>query len=128
VSKPSPFPPAFQGSFTVMGVISGPLLGAFTLGMLLPACNTPVSREGWACPVRDEINVPRPSLWPRPQGVLSGLTAGLAVSLWVAVGATLYPPGEQTMGVLPTSAAGCTNASVLPSPPGAANTSRGIPR
>ncbi|XP_006509600.1 sodium/iodide cotransporter isoform X1 [Mus musculus] len=90
-----------QGSFTVMGVISGPLLGAFTLGMLLPACNTP--------------------------GVLSGLTAGLAVSLWVAVGATLYPPGEQTMGVLPTSAAGCTNASVLPSPPGAANTSRGIP-
>uniref|UniRef100_A0A8I5Y1G6 Solute carrier family 5 member 5 n=1 Tax=Rattus norvegicus TaxID=10116 RepID=A0A8I5Y1G6_RAT len=91
----------FRGSFTVMGVISGPLLGAFTLGMLLPACNTP--------------------------GVLSGLAAGLAVSLWVAVGATLYPPGEQTMGVLPTSAAGCTNDSVLLGPPGATNASNGIP-
>ncbi|KAH0508420.1 Sodium/iodide cotransporter [Microtus ochrogaster] len=90
-----------QGSFTVMGVISGPLLGAFTLGMLLPACNTP--------------------------GVLSGLAAGLAVSLWVALGATLYPPGEQIMGVLPTSAAGCTNASLLMGPPGAANTSSGVP-
>ncbi|XP_036022484.1 sodium/iodide cotransporter isoform X2 [Onychomys torridus] len=90
-----------QGSFTVMGVISGPLLGAFTLGMLLPACNTP--------------------------GVLSGLAAGLAVSLWVAVGATLYPPGEHIMGVLPTSAAGCTNASVLMGPPGAANASSRVP-
>ncbi|XP_040598047.1 sodium/iodide cotransporter isoform X3 [Mesocricetus auratus] len=90
-----------QGSFTVMGVISGPLLGAFTLGMLLPACNTP--------------------------GVLSGLAAGLTVSLWVAVGATLYPPGEQIMGVLPTSAAGCTNASVLMGPTGAANTSSRVP-
>ncbi|XP_054572789.1 sodium/iodide cotransporter isoform X1 [Eptesicus fuscus] len=80
-----------QGSFTVMGVLSGPLLGAFTLGIFLPACNTP--------------------------GVLSGLLAGLIVSLWVAVGATLYPPTARTMGVLPSSAAGCAgpaaNASGL---------------
>ncbi|XP_004404678.1 PREDICTED: sodium/iodide cotransporter [Odobenus rosmarus divergens] len=80
-----------QGSFTVMGVISGPLLGAFILGMFLPACNT--------------------------LGVLSGLATGLALSLWVAVGATLYPPSTQSLGVLPSSAAGCVvpsaNASGL---------------
>ncbi|XP_021106800.1 sodium/iodide cotransporter isoform X3 [Heterocephalus glaber] len=80
-----------QGSFTVMGVISGPLLGAFALGMFLPACNAP--------------------------GVLSGLGAGFSISLWVALGATLYPPSEQTMGVLPSSATACvvssSNASVL---------------
>ncbi|KAM6168142.1 sodium/iodide cotransporter [Erethizon dorsatum] len=80
-----------QGSFTVMGVISGPLLGAFVLGMFLPACNS--------------------------LGVLFGLGSGFLLSLWVALGATLYPPSEQTMGVLPSSAAGCvvpsSNASVL---------------
>ncbi|XP_013362734.1 PREDICTED: sodium/iodide cotransporter [Chinchilla lanigera] len=80
-----------QGSFTVMGVISGPLLGAFVLGMFLPACSA--------------------------LGVLFGLGSGFFLSLWVALGATLYPPSEQTMGVLPSSAAGCvvpsSNASVL---------------
>ncbi|XP_010604824.2 sodium/iodide cotransporter, partial [Fukomys damarensis] len=52
-----------------------------------------------------------------PQGVLSGLGVGFLLSLWVALGATLYPPSEQTMGVLPSSATGCmvsfSNASVL---------------
>uniref|UniRef100_A0A8C2VA91 Sodium/iodide cotransporter n=1 Tax=Chinchilla lanigera TaxID=34839 RepID=A0A8C2VA91_CHILA len=50
-------------------------------------------------------------------GVLFGLGSGFFLSLWVALGATLYPPSEQTMGVLPSSAAGCvvpsSNASVL---------------
>ncbi|KAF4014361.1 hypothetical protein G4228_006585 [Cervus hanglu yarkandensis] len=90
-----------QGSFTVMGVISGPLLGAFILGMFVPTSNTP--------------------------GVLSGLAVGLALSLWVAVGATLYPPSAQSMGVLPSSAAGCAvpsaNASGLLDPLLTANAS-----
>ncbi|XP_024623163.1 sodium/iodide cotransporter [Neophocaena asiaeorientalis asiaeorientalis] len=90
-----------EGSFTIMGVISGPLLGAFILGMFLPACNT--------------------------LGVLSGLAVGLALSLWVAVGATLYPPSAQSMGVLPSSAAGCAvpsaNASGILDPLLAANAS-----
>ncbi|XP_071434036.1 sodium/iodide cotransporter isoform X2 [Pithys albifrons albifrons] len=88
-----------QGSFTVMGVISGPLLGAFVLGMFLPFCST--------------------------AGVLGGLAVGFALSFWVAVGATLYPPSAATMGVLPTSGALCptlngtsTNSTVLPGPPG----------
>ncbi|OPJ86633.1 sodium/iodide cotransporter [Patagioenas fasciata monilis] len=70
-----------QGSFTVMGVISGPLLGAFLLGMFLPLCST--------------------------AGVLGGLAAGFALSFWVAVGGTMYPPSAATMGVLPASGTLC---------------------
>ncbi|XP_053906552.1 sodium/iodide cotransporter [Cuculus canorus] len=70
-----------QGSFTVMGVISGPLLGAFVLGMFLPKCST--------------------------AGVLGGLAAGFALSFWVAVGGTLHPPSAAAMGVLPASGALC---------------------
>ncbi|XP_059576025.1 sodium/iodide cotransporter isoform X4 [Alligator mississippiensis] len=65
-----------QASFTVMGVISGPLLGAFVLGMFIPACTT--------------------------AGAFTGLGAGFVLSFWVAVGGTLYPPSAATMGVLPT--------------------------
>ncbi|XP_025897260.1 sodium/iodide cotransporter [Nothoprocta perdicaria] len=70
-----------QGSFTVMGAISGPLLGAFVLGMFVPVCNT--------------------------AGAFAGLGAGLALSTWVAVGGTVHPPSAAATGVLPASAALC---------------------
>ncbi|KAM3876253.1 sodium/iodide cotransporter [Diretmus argenteus] len=70
-----------QGSFTVMGVVSGPLLGAFILGMFIPATNRP--------------------------GVFSGVLVGFSISLWLAVGSSLYPPSLETMGALPTHAGVC---------------------
>ncbi|TRY64944.1 hypothetical protein DNTS_024630 [Danionella cerebrum] len=70
-----------QGSFTVMGVVNGPLLGAFILGMFVPATNKP--------------------------GVFSGVAVGFCLSLWLAVGSTIYPPSPHIMGVLPTSASHC---------------------
>ncbi|XP_040548751.2 sodium/iodide cotransporter isoform X10 [Gallus gallus] len=77
-----------QGSFTVMGVIGGPLLGAFVLGMFVPACNT-------ATPLL------------ALQGVFGGLSVGLTLSLWVAVGGSLYPAPANIAGVLPASGAHC---------------------
>lgn len=70
-----------QGSFTVMGVISGPLLGAFCLGMFVPASNK--------------------------LGVFCGVFVGFCVSVWLAIGSTLFPPSSETMGVLSTYAEGC---------------------
>ncbi|XP_041791600.1 sodium/iodide cotransporter [Chelmon rostratus] len=70
-----------QGSFTVMGVVSGPLLGVFILGIFVPAANR--------------------------LGAFLGILAGFCVSLWLAVGSTLYPPSEEIMGVLPSFAGEC---------------------
>ncbi|RXM98394.1 Sodium/iodide cotransporter [Acipenser ruthenus] len=70
-----------QGSFTVMGIIGGPLLGAFILGMFIPASNTP--------------------------GVFAAIVVGFGISLWIGIGASLYPPDPQVMGVLPSSADHC---------------------
>uniref|UniRef100_A0A3Q2ZYC6 Solute carrier family 5 member 5 n=1 Tax=Kryptolebias marmoratus TaxID=37003 RepID=A0A3Q2ZYC6_KRYMA len=75
-----------QGSFTVMGVVSGPLLGVFILGIFVPATNR--------------------------LGAFSGMLVGFCVSLWLAVGSTLYPPSEETMGVLPSFTGSCSSANV----------------
>ncbi|XP_041087031.1 sodium/iodide cotransporter [Polyodon spathula] len=70
-----------QGSFTVMGIIGGPLLGAFILGMFIPASNT--------------------------LGVFAAIVVGFGISLWIGIGSSLYPPDPQVMGVLPSSADHC---------------------
>ncbi|KAM9385790.1 sodium/iodide cotransporter [Pholidichthys leucotaenia] len=78
-----------QGSFTVMGVVSGPLLGIFILGIFFPAANK--------------------------LGAFSGILAGFCISLWLAVGSTLYPPSDETMGVLPSLAGECTSSNMTQS-------------
>ncbi|XP_076860525.1 sodium/iodide cotransporter isoform X2 [Brachyhypopomus gauderio] len=82
-----------QGSFTVMGVVSGPLLGAFILGMFVPATNKP--------------------------GVASGVAVGFCMALWLAVGSSIYPPSPQSMEVLPTNASSCLpgNTTLHPTAP-----------
>ncbi|XP_061426775.1 sodium/iodide cotransporter-like isoform X1 [Lethenteron reissneri] len=74
-----------QASFTVMGVVSGPLLGAFSLGIFVPPSNS--------------------------TGVLVGLAAGFVASLWISVGASIYPPSLADMGALPTSVSACGAAA-----------------
>ncbi|XP_062855561.1 sodium/iodide cotransporter [Trichomycterus rosablanca] len=74
-----------QGSFTVMGVVNGPLLGAFILGMFVPATNK--------------------------LGVFAGVGVGFSLALWLAIGSSVYPPTPARMGVLPTSAERCAAAN-----------------
>ncbi|KAE8294048.1 Sodium/iodide cotransporter [Larimichthys crocea] len=77
---------SIQGSFTVMGVVSGPLLGVFILGMFVPATNR--------------------------VGAFSGISVGFCVSLWLAVGSTLYPPSDKTIGVLHSYAGQCAGSNI----------------
>ncbi|XP_074127466.1 LOW QUALITY PROTEIN: sodium-coupled monocarboxylate transporter 1-like [Sminthopsis crassicaudata] len=55
-----------QVAVTIFGVIGGPLLAIFTLGILVPFANS--------------------------IGVFVGLISGFITSLWVGIGAQLYPP------------------------------------
>lgn len=67
---------------------------------------------GWGGPrggVPAAACCPKPRGPPRfaPQGVLGGLAAGFALSFWVALGGSLYPPSAAASGVLPAAAALC---------------------
>ncbi|CAJ1054382.1 sodium-coupled monocarboxylate transporter 1-like isoform X1 [Xyrichtys novacula] len=70
-----------QAAATVGGVILGPVLGVFTLGILFPFANA--------------------------KGGLSGLLSGLVASLCVGVGAVIYPSPPTMTRPLPLSTEGC---------------------
>ncbi|XP_029017411.1 sodium-coupled monocarboxylate transporter 1 [Betta splendens] len=70
-----------QAAFSVFGVIGGPLLGLFILGLLCPFANS--------------------------KGALSGLVSGLILSLWVTIGARIYPPSPEMTRPLLLTTEGC---------------------
>ncbi|KAM9334471.1 sodium-coupled monocarboxylate transporter 1 [Symphorus nematophorus] len=89
-----------QAAISIFGVIGGPLLGLFTLGILCPFANS--------------------------KGALSGLVSGLVVSLWVGIGAQIYPPSPAMTQPLSLTTAGCNftttdslnwTSTVLPTQP-----------
>ncbi|KAM3924119.1 sodium-coupled monocarboxylate transporter 1 isoform 1-T1 [Leptodactylus fuscus] len=55
-----------QAALSIFGMVGGPLLGLFSLGILFPFVNS--------------------------LGALVGLLVGFAVSLWVGIGSQIYPP------------------------------------
>ncbi|XP_030197307.1 sodium-coupled monocarboxylate transporter 1 [Gadus morhua] len=70
-----------QAAITIFGIIGGPLLGLFTLGILFPFANS--------------------------KGAVLGLLSGLVVALWVGIGAQIYPPPAAMSRPLDLSTAGC---------------------
>uniref|UniRef100_A0A452H3L0 Uncharacterized protein n=1 Tax=Gopherus agassizii TaxID=38772 RepID=A0A452H3L0_9SAUR len=63
-----------QAALSIFGMVGGPLLGLFSLGIL--------------------------SSFANPIGAFVGLTGGFTVSLWVGIGAQIYPPlPERTMSL-----------------------------
>ncbi|XP_078006553.1 sodium-coupled monocarboxylate transporter 1-like [Phascolarctos cinereus] len=71
-----------QAALSIFGMIGGPLLGLFTLGILNPFANS--------------------------LGSFIGLIAGFTVSMWIGVGAHFYPPPLERTLPLPLSVANCT--------------------
>uniref|UniRef100_A0A8C5NED1 Sodium-coupled monocarboxylate transporter 1-like n=1 Tax=Gouania willdenowi TaxID=441366 RepID=A0A8C5NED1_GOUWI len=70
-------------TLSVFGMISGPLLGLYLLGMFFRT--------------------------PNSIGGLVGMVVGLVLTLWVGIGAQVYPPTAEKTNPLPVSTAGCNN-------------------
>ncbi|KAH0502966.1 sodium-coupled monocarboxylate transporter 1 [Microtus ochrogaster] len=70
-----------QAALSIFGMVGGPLLGLFSLGILVPFANS--------------------------IGAFAGLLAGFAISLWVGIGAQLYPPLPERTLPLSLEVHGC---------------------
>ncbi|XP_065135745.2 sodium-coupled monocarboxylate transporter 1 [Paramisgurnus dabryanus] len=70
-----------QAALSIFGMISGPLLGLYLLGMFFRCANS--------------------------TGGFVGLISGLVITLWVGIGAQLYPPLPEKTLRLPLSVEGC---------------------
>ncbi|NXJ92598.1 SC5A8 protein, partial [Corythaixoides concolor] len=74
-----------QAALSIFGMVGGPLLGLFSLGIL--------------CSFANGI------------GAFVGLVCGFAISLWVGIGAQIYPPLAERTNPLSLSTAGCNISS-----------------
>ncbi|TDH13749.1 hypothetical protein EPR50_G00036340 [Perca flavescens] len=72
-----------QAALSIFGMISGPLLGLYLLGMLFRTTNS--------------------------IGGLSGMIIGLVLTLWVGIGGQIYPATSEKTNPLQVSTAGCNN-------------------
>ncbi|KAL2775797.1 sodium-coupled monocarboxylate transporter 1 [Daubentonia madagascariensis] len=73
-----------QAALSIFGMIGGPLLGMFSLGILVPFANS--------------------------IGAFVGLMAGFSMSLWVGIGAHLYPPLPERTLPLHLATYGCNSS------------------
>uniref|UniRef100_A0A8C3RZP6 Solute carrier family 5 member 8 n=1 Tax=Chelydra serpentina TaxID=8475 RepID=A0A8C3RZP6_CHESE len=74
-----------QAALSIFGMVGGPLLGLFSLGILSPFAN--------------------------PIGAFVGLIGGFIVSLWVGIGAQIYPPLPERTMPLNLTTIGCDTGS-----------------
>ncbi|XP_062852671.1 sodium-coupled monocarboxylate transporter 1 [Trichomycterus rosablanca] len=90
-----------QAALSIFGMISGPLLGLFLMGMFFHCANS--------------------------TGGLVGLLSGLVLTLWVGIGAQVYPPLLTKTRPLPLSVAGCDSQDINLTTTLAAWTSAALP-
>ncbi|NWW15558.1 SC5A8 protein, partial [Falcunculus frontatus] len=74
-----------QAALSIFGMVGGPLLGLFALGILCSFANG--------------------------TGAFVGLVSGFAISLWVGIGSQIYPPLPERTKPLYLSTAGCNISS-----------------
>ncbi|XP_078098556.1 sodium-coupled monocarboxylate transporter 1-like isoform X2 [Mustelus asterias] len=71
-----------QAALTIFGVVGGPLLGLFLLGMIFPCANS--------------------------IGAISSLVVSFLLTLWMGIGGQIYHASPDKIRLLPLSIAGCS--------------------
>lgn len=112
-----------QAALSIFGMIIGPLLGLYLLGIFFRCANSTV--RTFFCFLHHATStaiVSRPLSHKEKvlialltlnkinvflQGGLVGLISGLVITLWVGIGAQLYPPLPEKTHRLPLSVEGC---------------------
>ncbi|CAK8690688.1 sodium-coupled monocarboxylate transporter 1-like [Clavelina lepadiformis] len=74
-------------AYSVQGIIGGPMVGLFTIGIMLPFVND----------------------W----GALIGVCLGWASTIWMFVGSTIYPKPKEFLRIMPRSTEGCPVSDVI---------------
>lgn len=72
-----------QAALSILGLVGGPLVGLFTIGLLTPFANS--------------------------IGAFFGLIIGLCMSTWVYVGSRIYPAGNEYVRKLPFNYSSCAS-------------------
>ena len=104
----------FQAALGIFGIVGGPVLGGFTLGMFFPWANSIVSRKKYS----SIICFSKPLII---QGAFIGMFSSLILTMWVGFGQT-FAKNYGTYGVsgLATTIDGCPAdwvANVTAAPP-----------
>lgn len=105
---------ALQTTISVVGTLSGPQLGLFSLGVLFPSANSKVSLGILSTCLVADTRSAQALLWYSNilacvlQGALAGLVSGLIVSLWICVGAQVYHPLLKNVRPLPLQTNNCS--------------------
>ena len=100
-----------EAALSIFGIIGGPLLGVFTLGMFFPWANAIVSFASTQILLTEILKI---SIL---QGAGVGIITSLIFMLWIGVGTQVAKAqGYLKLVPKPYSIEGCTNAT-LPLPP-----------
>ncbi|XP_048467805.1 sodium-coupled monocarboxylate transporter 1-like [Rhincodon typus] len=86
IYQPSTFSSVFQAALTIFGILGGPLLGVFLLGMVFR--------------------------WANSIGALAGLGVSFLLTLWIGIGGHVYRPLPTQTRPLPLSTAGCLDIGI----------------
>lgn len=116
----------FKAALSIFGMISGPLLGLYLLGMLFRTSNSIVSilhyweiheYKGTISQHKHNLLIKMCDAYRKDftgvvfilQGGLVGLIIGLVLTLWVGIGGQIYPPTAEKTNPLQFNITGCDN-------------------